>query len=164
MSARGRDRAVSGDLGRWLLALAVRLLRRPSLRRVVFRAVYPPGRGWAVAPPALGDRCVPGCSDGALDWDGAHYCRVIVGRVVLAGGPLLHSGHGLVVEVTQDDTVGGSRRRQVWLLGTDERGRYVDDGLVLNRATAGELGELLAAAFVLAGEPATSRQAAGGAR
>jgi hypothetical protein len=164
---------------RWCLTLLVRLLRSPAVRRRLLPLLFGQtvdARGrvrheeWRVPAPALGDRCVPGCTDPLVDWDGAHYCRVEIGYVDHVRdwlAPVSKTDDpGFVVEVTQVQRENGRLEpRKVWLLEVNPDGTYAGDGLELTPAGAARLGALLDTAFVVAGQFAPARdQHAGGAR
>lgn len=155
-------------LARWLLVLAVRVLRAPAVRRRLLPLLFPgctttaSGRvyqdRWEVAVPALGSRCVPGCDDPSVDWDGLHYCRVVIGQIHDLPPTSPGGAHRAVVEVTQVQ----GEPRHVWLLGLDDRGGYANDGWRVSPAAAGELAALLDTAFVVAGRPTSGLVVDGG--
>jgi hypothetical protein len=145
---------------RWFLALLVRLVRAPAVRRRLLPLLHP-GRTvddngrvyrerWTVRPPALGDQCVPGCTDPEVDWDGSHYCKVVMGRIDDLPTTYHRDTHGVVVEVTQTQ----GEPREVWVIPLDGRGGYAGDGWRITPAAAASLGELLDTAFVVAGRRA----------
>jgi hypothetical protein len=155
---------------RGILALLVRVLRSPAVRRRLLPLLFP-GRTtgtngrvsseeWKVPAPVLGDHCVPGCDDPLVDWDGVHYCKVAIGHLDHMPSSTGGDDHGFVVEVTQ--TQGEPRR--VWLLELDRDGGYASDGMQLTPAAAAALSALLDTAFVVAEQAPTARRTVGGAR